>query len=153
VATLDLAWWEDAGQGAGGEYRVCYPDLPKTGKSPEHLGSGIELHCVDQEGTVQVFEGEVASQALNQVVERLPPVDRWRLHSLERHVHVSDLEDVPPLDPEAALGHLADWHPGSPRGGNQRTHAGSDHEAGDEAPLLQCPENSDMGQPFEAAAT
>ena len=86
-------------------------------------------------------------------LERLAAVEGGRHQPAERDIRPGDLEDVPPPHQARPRLHLLEGHPGGPGGADQRADAGAHHQAGHQAPLLEGPEHTDVGEPLEAAAT
>ena len=95
---VDLPRREDAGQRARGRDRVGHPRVEQAGQAPHHLHAGMEIGGVDEEAALEVAEGDVADQARDQRLERLPAVERRGQQPAERDVHPGHLEHVPPAD-------------------------------------------------------
>jgi hypothetical protein len=153
VAAENLAGREDPGERAGGEHHVGHRYVRRTRSTPHHLQSGVEVNGVDQQWPLEILEGALADQTGDELVERLPAVDRRAEHAAERHVGVRHAKHVMPLYFQRAGGHLVGGHPAGPRGSDERTDAGADHQVRHQPPFVQGAEHTDMGETLEASST
>jgi len=149
---LDLAWREEAGQGARREDGVRHLHVREAGQAPEDLHAAVDLDRRDDEPPGQVGEGEVAEESAHEVVERLGAVQRGRAHPLERHVGVRDVEDVSAPQAEREIRDVADAVARRPRRGDERADAGADDLLGHPAVRLELREGPDVREAAQAAA-
>jgi hypothetical protein len=66
----------------------------------------------------------------------------------ERDVGSGDLKHIPPADQAGAGIHLPHRYSRGPSGTDERPDAGADNQIGNQAPLLEGPEHTDVGKPF-----
>src|SRR3982750_231038 len=79
-------------------------------------------------------------------------IERGSKQPPERYIGPSHLEDVAPAHQVGSGFHLLERDPGGPGSPDERSDAGTHHETGDQASLLQGPEYPDMGQALETTA-
>src|SRR3989440_353359 len=101
---------------------------------------------------VQLLEGDVADEPLEQGVERLAAEQGGGAHPFERHVGVGDGEDVLAAQVDRDLAQLGDAVARRPRRADQRAHARADGLGGQEAALGESLEHADVREALHAAA-
>jgi hypothetical protein len=106
----------------------------------------VKIHRVDEEAPLEIAECGVPDQAADQYFEWLAPVERGSEEAAEGNVRAGKLKDVTPADQTGAGIHLPDWYSSGPRRPNERSDAGADDQAGNQAALLERPEHTDVGQ-------
>jgi hypothetical protein len=105
----------------------------------------VKIYRVDEEPALEVAECGVADEATDQYFEWLAPVERGSEETAEGYVSPGKLEDVTPADQTGPRIHLPHRYSGGPRRANQRPNAGADDQTGNQAPLLESPEHTDVG--------
>src|SRR5215211_2658839 len=148
--TVDFAGREDARQGAGSRYGICHPGRPEPRKSPHDLHSGVKINSIDQDPALEIVERHIADQTGNQGFEWFAAVQGRGKQSTKGYIGSGDLEHIAAPNQTGSGFHLAGGHPGCPRGGNERSDAGSDHEIRHQTSLFKSLEHADVGEPFEA---
>ena len=128
-------------------------DRPAARQAPGHLLAGEEIGGVDQQRVLQIVEGAVAHDGLEQRIERLAPVEGGGVHPAEGHVHVGHAEDVPALHGERTLLHFVERHAGGPGPGHHGAHARAHDHRRLHASLVQRLEHADVSQTLETTAT
>ncbi len=126
--------------------------MAQAREAPHHLHAGVQVGGVDQEAAVEIAEGHVAHQLVDELEQRVGPVERGSEQSPQRHVRARHLEHVAATDPERPGLHAIGADAGGPGRAHQRADARPDHQAGHQPAFLERAEHADVGQPFEAAA-
>ncbi len=101
---------------------------------------------------VQLLEGDVADEPLEQGVERLAAEQGRGAHPLERHVGVRDGEDVLAAQRDGDLPQLGHAVPRRPGRADERAHARADDVGRQEPALREGLEHADVRQALHAAA-
>src|SRR3989441_561028 len=151
-AAADLARRQEPGQRARRKHGVLHRHVVQALEAPEHLAPRIDVHRVDDQGIVQLLEGEIADQPLDQGVERLAAEQGGGAHPLERHVGVGDGEDVLAAQVDRDLAQLGDAVARRPRRADQRAHARADDLGRQQAALGESLEHADVREALHAAA-
>jgi hypothetical protein len=108
----------------------------------------VKIYRVDEEPALEIAECGVPDQAADQYLEWLAPVERRSEEAAEGDVRAGKLKDVTPADQTRPRIHLPHWYSSGPSRSNERSDAGADDQAGNQAPLLESPEHTDVGEPF-----
>ena len=141
-----------ARQRAGCEHGVGDANVVQPRQSPKNFHSGIEIDGIDDDGGIELLEGEIADGALDQVFERLFAEQRRRAHALERHVGMRDGEEILAAQVEGDFAQLGDAHAPRPRGADQRPDARPDDAGRPVTALEQRLKHAHVGDTLHAAA-
>ena len=113
----------------------------------------MQVNRVDEQPALEVFEGDLADQVVDEDLEGLAAVERRRKQTAEGDISPGYLEDVPPTHQPGSRFHVSARYTRCPRTADERPDAGSHDKVGDQLALLQGPEHTNVGQAFKAAAT
>ena len=152
VAAANLARRQVAGHSAGGEHGVGDAHVLQALGSPEHLHAGVDVDGVDDQRPLELREGEVAHEPVEQFVERLAAEQGGGPHPLERHVGVRHDEDVPAAQVDGDLVQRLRAVTRRPRGAHERAHARPDDAGGREPALREGLEHADVREPLHPAS-
>ncbi len=108
----------------------------------------MKIYGVDEEPAGQISEGGVAYETGDQGLERLAAIQGRRQEPPECDVCPCHLEHIPPAHQAGSGIHLLDRYASCPRGTYEGPDARADDQAGNQPPLLESPEHTDVGEPF-----
>jgi len=108
----------------------------------------MKVYRVDEEPALELAECGVADQAADQYLKWLTAVERGSEEAAEGNVRSGELKNVTPADQTGSGIHLLYRYSSCPGSTDEGPNAGADHQAGNQATLLECPEHTDVGEPF-----
>src|SRR5256884_184357 len=151
-AAADLARRQEPGERARREHGLAHRDLVQAFEAPEDLHPRVHVYGIDYDRMVQLLEGDVADEPLEQGVERLAAEQGRGAHPLERHVGVRDGEDVLAAQRDGDLPQLGYAVPRRPGRADERAHARADDVRRQEPALREGLQHADVRQALHAAA-
>jgi hypothetical protein len=108
----------------------------------------VKIYGVDEQPAGKISEGDITYETGDQCLERLTAIEGRSKEPSERDVGSGDLKHIPPADQAGAGIHLPHRYSRGPSGTDERPDAGADNQIGNQAPLLEGPEHTDVGKPF-----
>jgi hypothetical protein len=112
----------------------------------------VQIHRVDQKPALEVIEGYVTNQMVDQGLERFAAIQGGSEEPAECYVCPGNLKDIPPSHQAGPSLHLTEGDAGGPRGSDQGSDAGAYYQAGYQAPLLQRAKHPDVREALETTA-
>src|SRR5687767_866332 len=113
----------------------------------------MKIDSVDEEAALEVVERDLAYQVLDQHFERLTAIKRGREETAKGYVSAGHLEHIAPADQPGPSLHVTSGDPSGPRGADQGPDARANHQTGDQVPLFQRAEHTNVGQAFQPSTT
>jgi hypothetical protein len=111
----------------------------------------MKVDRIDEQAALEVVEGDVAHQMLDQGFERFTAIQCGGKKTAEGDIGPGYLEHVPAAYQSGSGLHLAGGDASRPGRRDQRADTGAYDQGGNQPPLFQGAEHPDMGQTLQPA--